>query len=57
VLDPFAGTGTTVLAAHVEGCRGIGIELDPGYCETARKRLQGAGAAVTLVDGSTRASA
>ena len=39
VLDPFAGAGTTVLAAMTEGCTGIGIEIDPDYVETARARL------------------
>lgn len=39
VLDPFAGTGTTLLAAGLEGGRGIGIELDPDYVATAHQRL------------------
>ena len=39
VLDPFVGTGTTLLAARMEGARGIGIELDPAYLEIARERL------------------
>jgi site-specific DNA-methyltransferase (adenine-specific) len=39
VLDPFAGTGTTLVAAALEGGRGIGIELDPAYVATARARL------------------
>ena len=39
VLDPFAGAGTTVLAAAAEGCQGIGIEIDPDYVATAQARL------------------
>ena len=39
VLDPFCGAGTTLLAAAGEGCRGIGIEIDPDYVATARARL------------------
>ncbi len=41
VLDPFAGTGTTLLAAELEGARGIGIEIDPSYAAIARERLAG----------------
>ena len=40
VLDPFAGTGTTVLAAINHGRRGIGVEIDPEYCQIARKRIE-----------------
>ncbi len=39
VLDPFMGTGTTLVAARREGARGIGIELDPDYVAIARARL------------------
>jgi site-specific DNA-methyltransferase (adenine-specific) len=42
VLDPFAGTGTTVVAAALEGARGIGIELDPSYLAIARERVASA---------------
>jgi site-specific DNA-methyltransferase (adenine-specific) len=42
VLDPFAGTGTTIIAAALEGARGIGIELDPSYLAIARERVAGA---------------
>lgn len=39
VLDPFAGTGTTLLAAAAEGAHGIGIELDPALVDVARDAL------------------
>lgn len=39
VLDPFAGSGTTLVAAQELGWRGIGIEIDPVYAETARQRI------------------
>jgi site-specific DNA-methyltransferase (adenine-specific) len=34
------GTGTTLLAAALEGGRGIGIELDPSYLAVAERRLE-----------------
>jgi site-specific DNA-methyltransferase (adenine-specific) len=39
VLDPFAGTGTTLLAASLEGGHGIGVELDTTYVAIATQRL------------------
>jgi site-specific DNA-methyltransferase (cytosine-N4-specific) len=39
VLDPFAGAGTTGVAALGMGRRFLGIELHPGYVEIARRRL------------------
>lgn len=39
VLDPFLGTGTTLVAAQRIGCTGIGFELDPAYAETAVARI------------------
>lgn len=40
VLDPFAGAGTTGIVARKIGCRFIGLELNPGYCEMARARIE-----------------
>jgi site-specific DNA-methyltransferase (adenine-specific) len=40
VLDPFAGTGTTLVAAESLGCNGIGIEIDRQYAEKAVERLR-----------------
>jgi len=38
VLDPFAGSGTTLAVARHMGRSGIGIELNPEYAEIARRR-------------------
>ena len=42
VLDPFCGSGTTGVACAELGRDFVGIELDPGYCEIARKRIEAA---------------
>jgi DNA modification methylase len=42
ILDPFAGSGTTLLAARKTGRRGAAMEIDPLYCDTTLRRLQAA---------------
>jgi site-specific DNA-methyltransferase (adenine-specific) len=39
VLDPFCGSGTTLIAAVSNHRKGIGIDVDKKYCELARKRI------------------
>ena len=41
VLDPFAGSGTSLVAAEILDRNWIGIELSENYSEIARKRVQG----------------
>lgn len=40
ICDPFMGSGSTGLACLNLGRKFIGIEIDPGHCETAKQRIE-----------------
>ena len=40
VLDPFCGSGTTMVAAFRRGRNSIGVEIDPEYCRMAARFLK-----------------
>jgi site-specific DNA-methyltransferase (adenine-specific) len=40
VLDPFLGSGSTLIAAHLHNRKGIGVDIDKKYCDIAIERLK-----------------
>jgi len=40
VLDPFMGSGTTLIAAYNSRRRGIGVDISEEYCKLAKKRIE-----------------
>jgi len=40
VYDPFAGSGSTLIAAALEGRKAVGCEIEERYCEAAAKRFE-----------------
>ncbi|OGD66651.1 DNA methyltransferase [Candidatus Berkelbacteria bacterium RIFCSPHIGHO2_12_FULL_36_9] len=40
VLDPFLGSGSTLIASYLQNRKGVGIEIDKKYCDIAIKRLK-----------------
>ena len=40
IYEPFSGSGTTIIAAHLTGRRCHAIELQPDYCDLAIRRIQ-----------------
>ncbi len=57
VLDPFAGSGSTLLAAHRTGRRGYGVEIDPLYCDVIIRRLSERAKLEATLEGDGRAFA
>ena len=52
VADPFCGSGSTGVAAILEGHRFIGIEREASYCTIARRRIADAAAQGNLFNGA-----
>ncbi len=55
ILDPFAGSGTTAIAAMLEGRKCILIEREPKYCDIIRRRVaeaNGVGPGSLFAEGS-----
>jgi len=52
IFDPFMGSGSTGKAALMDGFNFIGSELDSGYFEIARKRIEAAAAQMLLPMGT-----
>jgi DNA modification methylase len=48
VLDPFSGSGTTLVAAERTGRCGFAIEFDPLYCDVSLRRLRVCGLQAVL---------
>ena len=54
VLDPFAGSGSTLIACEQLGRRCFAVELDPAYCDVIRRRYQEYTVAAERQPGSDR---
>ena len=52
VLDPFGGSGTTIIAAEKTGRRARAIELDPKYVDVAVRRWERYTGKTAVLDGT-----
>lgn len=52
VADPFAGSGTTVIACEQTGRQCFGMELDPLYCDVIIRRWHDAGGAAAVLEST-----
>jgi DNA modification methylase len=52
VLDPFAGAGTTAIAARQLGRRYVLIDIEPSHCDLAKERLEQTNAQLILMEDS-----
>jgi DNA modification methylase len=52
VLDPFAGSGSTLIAAHGRRARALCVELDPRYADVILRRFQAHTGTVPTLDGA-----
>jgi DNA modification methylase len=53
VLDPFAGSGTTLIAAEKTGRLACAIEYDPHYCDVTVRRWQAYTGKTATLEGGT----
>jgi DNA modification methylase len=54
VLDPFGGSGTTMIAADRTGRRAVLLEIDPAYADVIVRRWQEATGEAAVLDGEDR---
>jgi DNA modification methylase len=54
VLDPFGGSGTTMIAAERTGRRAVLLELDPAYADVIVRRWQEATGKKAVLEGEDR---
>ncbi len=51
VYEPFAGSGTTMIAAETVGRRCVAMEIDPRYCDVVVDRWQRSTGGTAMLEG------